>query len=144
MASREKRYDNYEYPRGCYPCPKWCTCEVGPMPCFGPYWDMKNERHTEEAATQEDEEMDPEQQYIEERISEHDNEIQFTEWRFDDEMQMWTLKCVMVGGSCLTLSKEIECVGEFHVYDDIDFTPQIAQLSILTRGMLSSTQLEET
>ena len=44
------------------------------MPCFGPYSDV---RHTEEAATQEDEEMDPEQQYIEDQISEHDNEIQF-------------------------------------------------------------------
>ena len=75
MASRENRYENYEYPRGCYPCPKWCTCEVGPMPCFGPYWDVTNERHTEEAATQEDEEMDPEQQYIEDQISEHDNDI---------------------------------------------------------------------
>ena len=42
------------------------------MPCFGPYWDVTNERHTEEAATQEDEEMDPEQQYIEDQISEHE------------------------------------------------------------------------
>ena len=92
MASRENRYENYEYPRGCYPCPKWCTCEVGPMPCFGPYWDVTNEKHTEEeAATQEDEELDPEQQNIEYQIAEPDDEIQFTEWRFDNEMQMWIL-----------------------------------------------------
>ena len=42
------KWTSVAFPRGCcYPCPRWGTCEVGPMPWFGPYWDVTNEKHTD-------------------------------------------------------------------------------------------------
>ena len=123
-------FDNTDHPKLCpryFFCPK--VSKTG-----RPKQDFHEEESVKEAANQEDGELDPDQKYIEDQMAEHDSEIRFTQWCFDEDTQTWVLACTMIGGFCLTHSQDIDaCILEFFCDSDPHgFVPKEHLLSVLT------------